>query len=325
MAAATPTLDTVANKMLAALSTFLPASGSGLPVPSVVMVNLRERSAGIGRHVGTASVADYNIISLKGIRLEGVARFQLWAAAPADVDTAIQDLNTRILAGRDTLWSKGFLKISLKEARPGQNITDVGWRRFADYRVLFEFPYQESDDTDSLIARIPISIDSVDHESILVTDHMTRWDEVSAPALVARGSFGITALSALSFVSAAAPTGSVTLTRTFDGAAGAPTVHSTLADFLSKVSGEEPAEKHASVTFASYTAFLAAFTSAGGPVVLGDLDHDGIPDQYQPLALEIDPPVRLAEVTDRFEITYSAAAFDKVAALYLRLGRIAVP
>jgi len=269
------------------------------------------------------SAADYNIVSLKGIRLEGVARFQLWAAAPADVDTAIQDLNTKILAGRDTLASKGFLKISLKEARPGQNITDVGWRRSADYRVLFEFPYQDTDDTDSLIARIPIGIDSVDHESTLVTDRMTRWDDVSAPALAVRGSFGITMLSALSFISAAAPTGSVTLTRTFDGATGAPTVHATLADFLGKVSGEEPAEKHSSVTFADYAAFLAAFTSAGGPVLLGDWDHDGVPDQYQPLALEIDPPIRLADVTDRFEIAYSTAAFDNVAVLYLRLGRIA--
>jgi hypothetical protein len=232
-------------------------------------------------------------------------------------------LNTRILAGRDSLWSQGFLKIALKEARPAQNIADVGWRRSADYRVLYEFPYQDTEDSDSLIARIPIDIDSAFNESTLVTDRMARWDNLSAPALLARGSFGITALSALSFIPGPSPTGSVTLTRTFDGAQGPPTTHITMADFLSKIAGDAPAEKHASITFASLTAFLAALNPAGGPITLGDWNQDGIPDQYQPLALEIQPPIRLAGAADQFEIAYSTAAFDNVAVLYLRLAHSA--
>src|SRR5579864_2188467 len=104
MAIGTPTLDAVAATLLSALSTLLPAPTNGLPAPTVIMVTLRERSAGIGRHIGTGSVADFSVVALKGIRLEGVAGFQLWAAAPADIDAAINSLNSRVLAGRDSLW-----------------------------------------------------------------------------------------------------------------------------------------------------------------------------------------------------------------------------
>ena len=320
MATATPTLDVVANAMLSALDTFLPAGAGGLPAPSVIMVNLRERSAGIGHHLGTASVADFGIVALKGLRLEGVARFQLWAASPADIDSAIASLNMRILAGRDSLRSQGFLKIDMKDAKPGQNIPDVGWRRSADYRVLYEFPYQGTDDSESLLARIPIGINSIFNEFTLVTDRMARWDDLSAPKLATRGPVAITTLSALSFIPGASPTGSVTLTRTFDGATGAPTPSASMADFLNKVGGDAPAEKHASVTFASLTAFLGALGPAGAPITLGDWDGNGIPDQYQPLTLDIQGPIRLAGAGDRFEITYSDPAFDHTAVLYLRLA-----
>lgn len=320
MATSTPTLDVVANAMLSALDAFLPGGAGGLPAPGVIMVNLRERSAGIGHHLGTATVADYGIVALKGLRLEGVARFQLWAASPADIDAAVASLNMRILAGRDTLRNKGFLKVDMKDAKPAQNITDVGWRRSADYRVLFEFPFQGTDESESLLARIPIGINSIYNEFTLVTDRMSRWDDVSAPKLAVRGPLGITALSALSFVPGPSPTGSVTLTRTFDGATGAPTPSASMADFLSKVGGNAPTEKHASVTFASLTAFLGTLGPAGAPVTLGDWDGNGIPDQYQPLTLDIQPPIQLGGVGDRFEAAYSDPAFDHSAVLYLRLG-----
>jgi len=323
MAAGTPPLDTVANSMLTALQPFLPAGAGGLPTPSVIMVNLRERSVGIGRHVGTGSTAGFNVVPLKGIRLDGVARFQLWAAAPSDIDAAIAALNQRILAGRDTLFSKGFLKIDMKDAKPAQNIQDVGWRRSADYRVLFEFPYQDEEDSASLLAKIPIDINSAINESTLVTDHMARWDNLAAPKLAARGPFGVTSLATLSFIAGASPTGSVTLIRTFDGAMGDPTPCANMADFLSKVSGKNPVLKNASLTFASLSAFLTAMTPGGDLLTLGDWDQNNIPDQYQPLTLAIEPPIELTGVVDRFEIVYSIAAFDQTAVLYLRLGRSA--
>jgi hypothetical protein len=321
MAAATPTLDAVAGTMLSALSSLLPTPTNGLPAPNVIMVTLRERSAGLGRHIGNSAVADFSVVALKGIRLEGVAQFQLWAASPADVDTTIANLNSRVLANRDSLWQQGFLKMALKDARPAQNIPAVGWRRSADYSVLYEFPYQDTEDADSLIARIPIAIDSGFNESTLVTDRMTRWDNQSAPALAVRGRLGITSLSALSFIAAAPPAGSVTLTRTFDGAQGPPSPHATMTDFLGHIAGDAPAERHASITFASLTAFLAALNPAGGPITMGDLDQNNVPDQYLARALSVQPPIQLAGVADRFEIAFQNPAFNSVAVVYLRLAR----
>lgn len=314
-------MDAVAGTMLSALSALLPPPANGLPAPSVIMITLRERSAGLGRHIGTGSVADFSVVALKGVRLEGVARFQLWAAAPADIDAGISNLNSRVLANRDSLWSQGFLKVTLKDARPAQNIQDVGWRRSADYRVLYEFPYQDTEDADSLISRIPIDIDSSFNESTVVTDRLTRWDNQSAPALAVRGRLGLTTLSSLSFIPGALPAGSVTLTRTFDGAQGPPSGHATMADFLSNVAGDAPVEKHASITFASLTAFLTELHPAGGPITMGDLDQNNIPDQYLARALSLQPPIQLATVADRFEIAFQNPAFNSVAVVYLRLAR----
>ncbi len=306
--------------MLNALAPLLPASNPPLPAPTVIMTNIRERFAGLGRHVGTNSIAQLNILALKGLRLEGTARFQLWAADPGGVDGAISALNSRILAARDTLWSKGFLKLSMRDARPADHIDTVGWRRAADYRVLYEFPFQDTDDAESLLARIPVAINSGLNQSTLVTDHMIRWDNLAAPPLHVRGPFGITSISALTFIPAATPAANVTVTRTFDGAP-APAAHPNMTDFLNAVSGASPAERNAAVTFATIHDFLAALGAAGNLVTMGDWDQDGIPDQYEPRMLTLDPPVFLPTVRDRFDVAYAAPAFDQVAVHYLRLGK----
>ena len=325
MATSTPTLGDVADKLLLDLSHYLPHHIAGLPDPTVIMTNLRERSAGLGRHVGTDKLGDFDVVTLKGIRLEGVARFQLWAALPGDIDAAIAVLNAAILTARDALRVQGFLKVTMKDSKPAEHLDTVGWRRSADYRILYEFPYSDSDDSASLLARIPIGIDSVFHEKTVVSDHMARWDNEAAPGLVSRGPLGITALSALGFIPGASPTGGVTLLRTFDDATGAPTPHATIASFLQAVAGPVPAERHASITFASLHDFLTALSAQTGVITLGDWDVDHIPDPYEPRSLTIDPAIRLPGVADRFEITYGAASFDHVAVLYLRLGRSLAP
>ena len=53
-----------------------------------------------------------------------------------------------------------------------------------------------------------------------------------APALGLRGRLRVGGLAALTFLRGAAPSGTVTLTRTFDGAVGAPADHPTLAALL---------------------------------------------------------------------------------------------
>src|SRR5262249_46145456 len=209
MATATPTLGNLVTTLINTLSPYLPAPVNQIPTPSVTVTSFRERSAGLGRRLGENSVAGFGVISLKGLRLEGTARFQLWAGAPSDVDTAIATLNAKLLADRDQLWKLGFLKFTMANAKAATNPQNTLWRRYADYRFLYEFPYQDSDDSDGLIARIPIAIDSNLHESTTVTDHLTRWDNLSAPALNVRGNFSVGAIAALDFLPPPRPSGSV--------------------------------------------------------------------------------------------------------------------
>jgi hypothetical protein len=321
MTTAAPPLDAIAAAMLGFLTPFLPAAGGGLPAPTVMMISLRERSAGIGGRIGTDMVAGLGIISLNGIRLEGTARFQLWAAGPADLDAAVSTLTAAILAADVDLRKNGFVRISLKSTPASEQIADVGWRRNVDYRVLFEFPYRDTEDAESLLARIPIHIDSEYNESMLITDAMARWDQLLADPLVHRGRSSVATISALSFLPLPAPSGSVTLLRTSDTAQGAPSTHATLPAFLAATAGASPAETHASVTFASVDGFLAALGPIGDPLTLGDWNEDAITDAYQSRTLAIDPPMQLAGVADRFEIRYETPPFDTVGVLYLRLAR----
>jgi hypothetical protein len=94
-----------------------------------------------------------------------------------------------------------------------------------------------------------------------------------------------------------------------------------MADFLNSVAGDTPAERNASVTFASIAAFLAALNPAGGPIIMGDFDQNNIPDQYTARVLSLEPPIQLATVADRFEIAFQNPAFNNVAVLYVRLAR----
>lgn len=187
--------------------------------------------------------------------------------------------------------------------------------------MLYEYSYIDSDGASSLIARIPIDIDSQFGESTVVTDEMARWDNLSAPAFEVRGPIEIGGVWMLAFIPAVAPTGSVTVTRTFDGAVGLPVSHPSLTTFLAGVAGPNPPERHASVTFASFSNFLAALSPTGDPVFLGDWNLDGVPDQYNPLALAITPAISLPDVTDRFLVTYQAPPLNQVAVVYLRATR----
>jgi hypothetical protein len=323
MGTATPTLDTVVSAMVTVLKGFLPAPVPALPSHNVAVSSLQEKSAGIGRRVGTDAVAGFGVIDMKAVRLDVVAQFQLWDTAADKVEDAMNALNTRILAKRDNLWSLGFLRLAMEKASPAENIPATGWRKVADYRVLYERPYQDTDDADSLIARIPIGIDSEFNESIVVTDAMARWDNEAAPKLVVRGRFSVSTISTLVFISGAAPSGSVTVTRTFDGAVGAPTPHASMAHFLAAVKGANPAERHASVSFVGLTDFLNAFDPGASSVNMGDWDLDGIPDPYTPQSLGIEPPIQLKSAEDRLEIQYADPALNHTAVLYLRLARSA--
>ncbi len=296
---------------------------SAPPNASLSLVSVVERAVGLGSHVGVDQRGPFSVAALKGIRLEAVARYQLWAETPSDVEQAINDLIAQLLGDRDMLRQAGFLRLALKHTGASENVfSEDAWRQSVEFEVLFEFPFVDADDAESLIARIPIAIRDQFNESTLVTGDLTRWDNESAPSLSLRGPLSIALLSALAFVPGTAPAGSVTLTRTFDGAAGPTPTHPDLATFLAAVTDPNNPAREGQVVFASLSNFLSAFTNAGDPVTLGDWDENLLLDEYQSLELAINPPVKLPNITDRLEIVYdlTPSATD-FAVVYLGVKR----
>jgi len=303
-----------------ALDDFLPAlpPGSPLPPPTVSLSSVNERGVGLGNRVGQDLRGSFGVATLKGVRLDAVARYQLWADTPGDVEAVSRTLIGQLLGAFDDLRARGVLRLSLKGVSPSEAVTGAGLRQIVEFSVLFEFPYSDTEGAESLIARIPIEIDSVFGEQTVVTDEMARWDNEAAPALVLRGRTRIGKLSALAFIPGAAPGGSVTLTRAFDGATGAPTSHPDLPSFLAAITQPNNPERHSQTTFASLSDFLNAFVAAGDDFTLGDWNTDGTPDIYQSKALAIEPAIELSNATDRFEIAFQNPNFNQVAVLYLR-------
>lgn len=329
MSDSAPTLDQVANAALNVLKDYLPAPAPPLPAPSVVIAGVSERSSGLGNRVGEDRRGALSAQALKSLRVEAVARFQLWAGAAGAVEDAIQQLIAGLLADREKLRSVDsdgdgkddlqILRLALKSIGASEPIpSDNAWRQSADFSLLAEFPYADADEAQSLIARIPIEINSAFGESTVVTDEMTRWDDESAPALIVRGRRSVGSLSAMAFIPGVAPSGAVTLLRAFEGAAAPPADHPDWNSFLAAITDPSDPERNARVVLASVNDFLNAFGDAGDPALLGDWDEDGAADSYQPKSLTIDPPLQLPGVDDRLEIAFQHEKFDQVAVVYLR-------
>jgi hypothetical protein len=319
-----PALDQVIDAMLKVLKDYLPQPIAGLPFPGVAVASVSERAVGLNNYIGTGTRGAFPIVSRRGIRLDALVRFQIWADDPVQIDTTFSNLDAHLMADRNALLSSGFLRLALENTVTADQVASLNaWRKQADYRILYEFRFQDADDARGLIARI--QIDSVPEESNLlphettnVTDRMARWDNLSAPPFVVRGRFNVGGLAALQFIAGTVPSGTITLTRTVDGMTGPPTMQPTLQDFLVAVAGPNAPERHSQVIFPSLKDFLSNFSSAGDPVVLGDWDGNNVPDSYAPLFLSIDPAIQLPSVFDHLELSYQGKAFDQIAVVYLR-------
>jgi len=267
MANGSSPLSKTLDAMLLILEGYLPAllnppPSAPLPPNTVLLASVVERTVGLGSRVGTELRGPFSVAALKGLRAEAVVRYEIWSNTPAEIGVAIEDLIKRLLGDRDLLRAQGFLRTALKSAGPSENVfAEDAWRQSVEFEVLFEFPFIDSDGAESLIARIPIDMVGEFNESTTVVDEMARWDNELAPALSLRGPLSIGGLSALAFIAGNEPTGTVTVTRTFDGAVGASTSHPTLNSFFAAVAGDNPAESHAEVTFTSLADFLKALAS----------------------------------------------------------------
>ena len=315
-------LDVAANAMINSLSRYLPPPLADMPTPVVSLVKLTERAVGIGGIRSGIVTRNAGSMMRRGIRLDALTRFQLWAPDANEINQAITNLQMQVLGDRANLWAEGFLRLALEDAPLSAPVgpPDGPWCGHVDCRVLYEYDFEDADGAESLISQIPVTINGELGESMTLTDEMARWDNKSAPKLVVRGPMTVAGFTMLAFIPLTAPSGKVTLLRTFDGAAGNPANHATLQEFLAATSGDNP-ERNAMTAFASFKIFMAGFEDTGETVTVGDWDGDGIADTYKSLTLPMEPAVALPTVRDRFEVTYGATKFNQVAVAYLRASK----
>ncbi len=316
--------------MLARLKEHLPPAQPALPANRVSVVSLTERTVGIGNWRGTERPAGFAEVALKGLRLDSVVRFQLWGSSLEMAEDAIDQLHQELLAATADLQRQGFLRLEAVATSTAEYVTPLSaWEQHADYRILYEYHYRDTDGAESLIARIPVHSDleqrgSAERETTRVTDHLVRWDEVAAPPLVVTAAtrrpvrvFGLAALTSLPAGWDGSP---VTLGRLRGDASAPPSDYPTLEEFLAAVTRENEPDRHARFVFPSLAAFLAAFTEAGDEVALGDWNEDGIADDYRPARLTFTRPVTLASSDDFLQLQYADPRIESKAVLYLRIA-----
>ncbi len=329
LSAAAFSLEQVPVDMLNALRAYLPPPVAGMPAPDVILMAANDVGVGVGNYIGGEQRGPLMQVEVKGGRLDARIRFMLWGSNANEVNVAMLALQGRLLAVREALRSVGFLKIIAQDSTLAQHDTELdAWGRLADYQVLYEFRYDHSDAAQSLIARIPINADqeqfgSAQRESTVVTDELVRWDNENAQPLVLRGRTAIGVLTALAFLGTTAPDGTVTLTRTFDGAVDPPEVHPDLVSFLAALNDPSAPQRNARLVFATLSDFLAGFTETGTPQPLGDWDLDGALDEYRMFELAISPAITLSAAGDRLEVSYGNGnePLNQIAVLYLRASR----
>lgn len=223
-ASATKTNSTsIPGRAVEAMLKTLRGQMENLPEASLSVASVTERPLAVGNRRGMERFGSFSAIELKGLRLDAVVRFQFLADDPGDVETAAQALQNRLLGAGDVLWMAGFLRLRARETSPAEHMpTSNAWRKTVDYEVLYEYHYEDADGAESIIARIPIDIDSEYGERTEVTDEMVRWDNRDALPLTMSGvsqpNFRVRGLSILAFLAEDWNGGRVTLSVSLGGA-----------------------------------------------------------------------------------------------------------
>lgn len=311
MSGSIPTGDPVLDEMLVKLEGFLapiilgpqpPPPPQPPPQPSLSLVSVTERSVGVGNRRGAGTVGPFNVRALKGLQLDAVLRFQYWAETPEGADALIAGLQGRLRAAGSQLRTVGFLHIEAAGITVAESVAAVNdfWRKTADYKVLYEFQYEDNDDALGLIARIPVDETDFFNAPMVLTDDMVRWDEVAAPTLAVRGSGTrprrFNAFSVVAFLP------------------GPPTPWDGLGVTVKLSVGGNVQQQ----SFATVRDFVNAFTALPGTIVLNGnpyfpgslaLDQLGFP-VVLPLTLKGD---------DFLTVSYSDTEFDSKAIVYLRV------
>ncbi len=316
-----PNLEDVLAEMVSVLQPFIPVPVANLPKPSLSLVHAEAHGAGIGNYVGISTEGSITTLEHHAIRVQAVARFSLWGADPLSADEAVMALNASVFAKSDDLRTRGFLKLTFDStAAPEKLMGVVGWRRDADYNVLYEFPYADTGGASSLIVGVPVD-ETSSGQQWTVRGDIARWDNQQAPPLSVRGPAAIAEIAALAFFPdpAQQPTGPVRIVRTFDGAP-APSDSGTLAAFIAQTTARVPA-RNVYVELPTLPALLATFTPDGPLLDLGGANNGGLPDRYIPTHLVLPVPIVLPTIADGLELSFQRPPFDRPAVAYIRASR----
>jgi hypothetical protein len=322
-----PQLTDVITAMLTDLGGSRLVAVAALPDPNVTLERVAERLVGLGNQRGGEPAGPIGERVLRGGRLDARVRFQLWGATATGVDESVLTLQSDLLDDREDLRRVGFLKLSAVDTSVAEQVDSVGgWRKTTSYDVLYEYQYVDTDETDSLIARIPVSTATgMVSETQVLTDEMVRWDDEKAPDLILTGPLTIDRFSALVFVPAAL-TGTITTTRS-SGGGNAPTHFADLPAFVAATGGPDPAETDADVELTPND-FFTALGPGTTTLDMGDWNADGAVDEYTSHELVLPTPIVLPTWRDRLAITYvpqvpppgPTSGLDQTAVVYLRVN-----
>ena len=324
-----PPLDAAMSEVLSHLGPFVPPSVGGLPSNSVHLTAANGRPLALGGRRGTEYRLGFPVSALKGAHLDAGVRFMVWAAAPGDVDTLLEGVHSSLLAASDGLRASGFLKFDADGSSLAERVeTESAWRKSADFKVLYEYRFQDSDDAESFLVRIPVRSDleeegSPDGTTETVVDQMRRWDDEGAASLVVRGGLPgggrVTGMTSFDFRPGGFAGDAVVVERLIANSPTAPTVFGTFDDFIDAVTAPQQPERHGRFTFAALADFLAALDPPGDPFFLGDWNEDAVLDQFVPRRRMFDRPVVLPTARDLFSLRYLAAALPSPGIIYLRV------
>lgn len=305
--------------VLAGLISGIQAELSHLPAPgpTIQVTEATPRPIGLSNLVGLDSPGGLRFATIKGGWLDVGLRLDVTGADAVSADAALLAAHSTLLDRRPRLRARGFLRFEPGALTPAEDLGSGSFRRTGSYRALYEYRYRDVDGAASLIVRIPVDSHLEEtggpgHEAWTVSGVLVRWDREGQPVFRLRGPGRLQRLTVLAFLPGVPPPVSVTLTRTFTGAAGAPAAVASLADLA-----DEP---HSTLTFPTLADFLAGFDAAAEEVELGDWDLDDVADHYDIRTREVSPEIPLLRSIDRLEISAQPAAgwSGHPAVLYLR-------
>jgi hypothetical protein len=285
--------------LIGSLSKYIVSPSPNLPKSSISIVSLAKRPAGIGNRLGVADLGSFSALEIKGCRFDAVVRFYLWGDDPEDVDIEMAKLQGRILGAVDCLKADGFLSIILMDSSSSEQVASMAsWRKYADFKVLYEFTYPDVDGAVSLISQIPISVDG---HTTVVSHNMVRWDNQSASPLqfhsLSRRLPHIRSVSMIAFLPSEWNGLEVTVSATIQGSKHECNF-ANLRDFCNAFNLERD-NRNLKTTVLGENGYL-----------IGRLDF---PNSYFPF------PLIFQGNDDCFCISYAASSLDSSAVVYFRL------